>query len=208
MKKISAPSFSEECLPAELKREKAEKRTDNCSFSDEECSKDLTLHEFFECTFAKIIFLGKMDKMEFADVIFDHCDFSNISMQECCFRRVQFLHCRLTGCDMSGSSLTDTEMKECQGEYLNLNCTGLNDCSWQETLFKEASFAMMKIKHLEIKGCNFTRSEWADTKMKDLDLSDSIIDGIAVNAENLKGVIVNAEQAVVMAKLLGIRVRS
>jgi uncharacterized protein YjbI with pentapeptide repeats len=207
MKKISEPSFTEECAPSTIKKELDEKRTDNCAFMDEDCTLSLNMHEYFECTFTRITFHGDMNKMEFADVIFEHCDLSNIEMQECVFRRVIFRHCRLMGCDMSSCQFHDVVMDSCQGGYLNLNGANLHDVAVKECVFTEASFAMMKIKDFRIKECDFTSSEWMDTKMKDLDFSDSIIDGIAVNPENLRGVIVNSEQAVAMAKLLGICIK-
>lgn len=208
MKKITRPSFSEEVLPAEINKITLEQRTDNHSFIDEECSLDLHLHEFFECTFTRMTFHGLMKRMEFADVIFDHCDFSNLDLQECVFRRVEFISCRLTGSDMSGCQFHDTLMNACQAGYLNCNTANLQNVSWQNCIFTEGAFMMMKIKNLEIEACDFSGSEWNDTKMNDLDFSDSIIDGILVNAENLKGIIVNPDQAVAMAKLLGIRVKS
>jgi hypothetical protein len=58
-----------------------------------------------------------------------------------------------------------------------------------------------------LRKCDFTSSEWNDTRLNGLDFSDSIIDGIAVNPDHLRGVIVSQEQAVVMAKLLGIQVK-
>jgi uncharacterized protein YjbI with pentapeptide repeats len=66
---------------------------------------------------------------------------------------------------------------------------------------------MMKIKDLAIEKCDFTSSEWNDTKLNGLDFSDSIIVGIAVNPNNLRGVIVSQAQAADMAKLLGIQVK-
>ena len=207
MKKISEPSFSGECLPSFIKDELRENRVDNRTFTDEECICDLNMHAYFECTFTRINFHGNMNKMEFADVIFDHCDLSNIEMEESVFRRVIFQHCRLTGCDMSGSQFHDTVMLSCQASYINASLLNVHNASFQECTFNEGAFSMMKIKELHLDHCDFSGSEWIDTKMKDLDFSDSNIDGIAVNADNLRGVTVNTEQAVMMAKLLGIRVK-
>ena len=43
--------------------------------------------------------------------------------------------------------------------------------------------------------------------MSGLDLSDSHIDGIMVDPENLRGLTVNEEQAVAFAELLGLNVK-
>ena len=207
MKKLITPTFSEECTPAKMSDEIQDRRVDNCSYIDEDCMQDLSLCEYHECIFTRITFHGAMNKMEFSDVIFDHCDLSNIKMTECNFRRVTFKYCRLTGCDMSGSQFRDTMFSFCRGWYINLSASRFHGSSFSECIFTEGSFSMVKFKNLKIENCDLSGTEWLDTKMKDLDFSDSIIDGIAVTPENLKGITVNPEQAVNMAKLLGIQVK-
>jgi uncharacterized protein YjbI with pentapeptide repeats len=207
MKKISEPSFSEECISSTIKKESTDQRIDNRSFMDEDCKQNLSMLAYYECTFERINFHGKMEKMEFVDVIFDHCDLSNVDMQECVFRRVIMKHCRLTGCDMSASQLHDMAMENCQANYINCNLINSQSALFKDCIFIEGAFTMMKIKDLAIEKCDFTSSEWNDTKLNGLDFSDSIIDGIAVNPNNLRGVIVSQAQAAVMAKLLGIQVK-
>lgn len=204
---MNLPSFHSECIPSQIEEETEDKRVDNQSYIDQDCTRDLSSFEYYECIFTRVTFHGMMDKMEFVDVIFDHCDLSNIKMRECTFRRVTFKYCRLTGCDMSGSSFRDTEFSFCRGWYINFSESRFHTSSLSESIFTEGAFVMMKVKDLKIENCDFSGSEWLNTKMKDLDFSDSIIGGIAVSPEDLKGIIVNPEQAVTMAKLLGIQVK-
>lgn len=204
---MNPPSFHEECIPSAIEAKTEEKRIDNQSYIDQDCTRDLSSCEYYECVFTRVTFQGAMDKMELVDVIFDHCDLSNIKMRECSFRRVIFKYCRLTGCDMSGSSFRDTEFSFCRGWYINFNDSRFHSSSFSECIFTEGTFSMMKSKDLNIENCDFSGTEWLETKMKDLDFSDSIIGGIMVSPECLKGIIVNPDQAVSMAKLLGIQVK-
>jgi uncharacterized protein YjbI with pentapeptide repeats len=150
MKKLSAPSFSEECISSTIKKELTDKRIDNKSFMDEDCSLDLSMLAYYECTFERISFHGRMAKMEFVDVIFDHCDLSNVDMQECVFRRAVMKHCRLTGCDMSASQLHDMVMENCQANYINCNLVNAQSALFKDCIFTEGAFSMMKIKDLAI----------------------------------------------------------
>lgn len=61
--------------------------------------------------------------------------------------------------------------------------------------------------HMDIDSCDFTGAEFYAATMKGLDFSTSRIDGILVSANDLRGVIVNEEQAVACAKLFGIVVK-
>lgn len=207
MKKLTSPSFHDECIPAKLNEEKPENRIDNHSYIDEDCALDLSHREYNECIFTRVTFHGNMQGMEFVDVIFEHCDLSNVKMSECNFRRVAFKYCRLTGCDLSGSQFRDTSFVYCRGWYINFNEGKINTLTLSESIFTEGAFGMLKFKEFHIENCDLSGTEWIDTKMKDLDFSDSIIDGILVTPQYLKGVIVNPEQAVMMAKLLGIQVK-
>lgn len=73
--------------------------------------------------------------------------------------------------------------------------------------FQETSFFNVKFKDINIKDCDFTSSEFNQTKLSGIDVSSSNIESIATQPENLKGVIANREQAVALAQLLGIIVK-
>ena len=65
---------------------------------------------------------------------------------------------------------------------------------------------MSTFNHVEISHCDFSGCEFAHTPLKDIDFSTSEIDGFAVTPEDLKGAIVNSEQAIACAKILGLKV--
>lgn len=176
-------------------------------FENVEVNDALESITFMECKFHKVTFTNAINKVLFMDCIFDHCDFSNLDMQENVFRRVKFMQCRFTGTDMSSSTLQDTLLQDCEASYFNASGTTCKTTEFIRNRFVESYFNMIKHNNLKIQECNLVSSEWLNTKFEGLDLSDSLIDGILVNAENLKGVIVNSMQAIELAKLLGIIVK-
>ena len=66
---------------------------------------------------------------------------------------------------------------------------------------------MCKIDNMATEECDFSRAEFYDTKLKNLDFTRCNISNIVVEANDIKGVIVNEEQAIAFAKLLGIVVK-
>ena len=72
----------------------------------------------------------------------------------------------------------------------------------------EGSLSMCTMDNVLFEHTDFSECEFAHTKLKDIDLSSCELDGFAVTPEDLKGVIVNEEQAVACAKLLGIVVKN
>ena len=201
-----APSFSLAFENGNMTEERGENRSDNLLFT-EEIDGEVSYHEFHECRFDKLTFSAKGEGCLFADVIFDHCDLSNINFHEVVSRRVEFHNCRLTGIDFTRSTLEDVLFENCECSYANFSSATFKRCSLENTRFLEAGFSMCSFMHMEIDDCDFMGAELLDASLRGMDFSSSRIDNILVNAEGLKGVIVNEEQAVACAKLLGIIVQ-
>ena len=205
--KPAEPKFSEEPAGAKLSETGRQIRIENLKFEDETCERSLNMKEFYECTFHNVRFTKDMKNCLFADAVFDPCDFSNISMNNTVFRRVRIRTCRMMGTELAGAVMQDTVMEGCQGSYLNLNGSKLKRVTLKDMILEQAGMSMVEHSDISIENCNFTKSEWIDTKMNGLDLSDSQVDGIMVDPENLRGLTVNEEQAVAFAELLGLNVR-
>lgn len=207
MKKRMTPQFSSEPQAVSFNDDLREYRLEGMAFGRETCTRDLAGKEFYECTFTDVTFTGRMRGCVFADAVFSHCDLSNTDLREAVFRRVVFDHCRLMGTDCTESRFEDTAFVSCQCMY-----AGFGGSHWQRTLLedsslREVSFSLCKFRDAEIRSCDFTGAEFANTKLAGLDLSDSTIAGILCEAEGLRGVIVNPEQAAAIAGLLGIIVK-
>ena len=55
--------------------------------------------------------------------------------------------------------------------------------------------------------CSFAQAEFTNSRLKGLDFSESDISGITVGINELKGAVMNTEQAVACARLMGIVVK-
>ena len=65
----------------------------------------------------------------------------------------------------------------------------------------------MKHSGWKIKNCCLKSAELYNTPLKGVDLTDCDIGGITVEMGNLRGAIVREDQAVMLAKLMGLVVR-
>ena len=113
----------------------------------------------------------------------------------------------MTGIDLSACSFTDVKLIHCQCTLVNLNATKWNRTEWDSCMFVDGSLHSVQLKDVNVIDCDFSRCEIHQTSLSGIDLSSSNINGIAVLPENLKGVIVNQEQAIVLASLLGIVIK-
>jgi Uncharacterized low-complexity proteins len=86
---------------------------------------------------------------------------------------------------------------------MELPAATIHDCN-----FTEAFLSEIRLKKPRLKAVNFTGADFFKALLKDIDLTDCIIDGITVSdtCKELRGAIVNAEQAIELARILGIKI--
>ena len=207
MKKIAEPSYSVELEKASVNTDFAELRHDGLLFEKEECEIPRYDEQFFVCRFKNIRFTKDLSGCQFVDVEFDHCDFSNCNLHESVFRRVRFNICRMMGSDFTMCRFQDVSILNAKADFVNFNGTKWKNAIWQGNDFSESSVSNAECKNIQISECNFTKTEFYHTPLKDLDVSTSNIDSIAVVPEDLKGCIVNEEQAIACARILGVIVK-
>ncbi|NCB32752.1 MAG: pentapeptide repeat-containing protein [Erysipelotrichia bacterium] len=205
--KRSLPAFEDDPVSGTLAKLGKEYRFEWLEFKDEECDRDLSDLEFHECSFRHISFVSNGRGTLFADVIFDHCDFSNRDFEESVFRRVQFSHCRLTGIDLTRCTFEDVEFDECEARYSAFGGSHFNRVLLNECVLVQAGFSSCRFEKMELHEDDFTEAEFVETKLKDMDFSDCMFQGIMVSPEDLKGIILNEEQALMCVKLLGVQVK-
>lgn len=168
-------------------------------------------------------------RLSFEAVRFDHCRFVDTSFARCSFDQVQFDHCVFENCNFSDgwfrrcamvstqcrasrfndSRLTDVTLQDCSFRYANFSAAHLDRCGLRQTDFSDAFFASCVMKHVYPSGSKFSGTEFFQTPLRDVDFSNSELEGICVSTErsDLAGVIVNREQAADLAKLMGIVIR-
>ncbi len=207
MKKIREPEMPSVWEPGHINDSFRLHRIDDLLFENEECQQDLSMLEFHRCMFRHISFTEEMSSCLFADCVFDHCDFSNVSLSQTVARRTQFLHCRMTGTEWINSTCEDMVVRGSHGMYANFSSSKMKRCLFTQSNFEEGAFSMCKWSDVQFEECNMRKVELVDSPLKNMDFSSCQLDGFVVRLEDLKGVILNADQALACTALLGIRVK-
>ena len=78
----------------------------------------------------------------------------------------------------------------------------ISDCIFESSYIQES-----KLDKVEFRNCNFKQSQLSGTSLSGVDLSDSEFEGAGFRAEDLKGAIVSATQAVDFSKIFGLKVK-
>ncbi len=162
--------------------------------------------EINRCFFENCQFINFNSNSHLTDVIFKTCDLSNIKLYEGSLTKVSFKGCRLMGSNMVDCFLENVLFEDCLLTYINIFNTKAKNVGFKECDLKDSSFKV-EYKNFYFNYCNLENSKFQEMEMKNIDLSNSNIKGIALNPKKINGMIVNSEQALAIALMLGIVIK-
>jgi uncharacterized protein YjbI with pentapeptide repeats len=149
----------------------------------------------------------ELELFECSDVIFENCDFSNLEWIRGSFQRVIFKDCKLIGVNFAEGFLRDCQFIDCIANLASFSDTKIKDVQFQNCRLTGADFYGLDWKNLGFSGSDLSESSWFKTKLAGLDLTGNEFEQIGLSMELLRGLIVDQEQAITIARGLGVIIR-
>ena len=153
------------------------------------------------------------DGTVFENVVFRGCAFERVNLSNCTFTDVLFSGCRLVRCDMGRSWLNRVDFRSCSAPGLSflksLSEATVEQLVASETKLTEASFHATRLRRVSLRSCDLTRSTFFRTSLSGVDLSTCDISGLRVSSDlrELRGAVIDPEQAAELIGLLGIKIK-
>lgn len=145
-----------------------------------------------------------LDRFECSNVIFDRCDFSNLEWLGGSFHQVVFHQCKLTGTNFADSYLRDCVFEECSANFSTFNHTNLKTVIFDNCQLNDSEFTELVWKDLLLHKNQLSHSSWLLTKMNGIDFKTNSFDRITLSKDQVRGLQVDQEQALVIAAALGL----
>ena len=98
-------------------------------------------------------------------------------------------------------------MSECTGRMLQFRFGRLKFARFEDCDLRDSDFQGTDLSGVIFSDCDLRNAEFSQTTLVGTDLTTSRIDGIRVNQESVKGLIVEPQQAAHLAALFGVDVR-
>lgn len=149
----------------------------------------------------------RLDNFEASNVIFRNCDFSNIEWLKASFHQVIFEQCKLTGANFAESYLRDCQFHDCLCDFVSFSQGNLKVVTFANCRLTDSEFYNLKWQHINFINNDLTGSNWGHTSLNKLDFSNNKFYRIILEQENLRGLIVNSQQALVIAASLGLVIK-
>ncbi len=143
---------------------------------------------------------------EMEDVRLENCDFVGCDFSSCRMRRVVFSGCRLTGCSFAQGTGRDMQFYDCVAQYADFTRGRWRDVEFYDCRLGGTSFADCRYTPT-FSCCDLSQCNFFHTSMNNVDVTDSLLEGITVDIESLRGIIITPEQAAGLVGLFGIKVK-
>ena len=159
------------------------------------------------CRFDQVSFnQGTIESMHCKDVVFANCDLANLHVRKLFGTRVELRNCRLTGvrlieCECKHLLISNGDQRYGQFRFSTIEFAEFDGCN-----FEDADFYSATLKHSRFSGCNLRNAEMNKVSLTEVDLRGSTVEGLKLNAQDIRGAIVDPAQALTFAHLLGIRI--
>ena len=180
----------------------------NCFFEDVNEEVCLDTVTFNSCQFDNLDFSkGDVNKVDLVDVVFNNVDLSNKVFDERLISRVIFNNCKMTGISFIDTHLEDVQFINCKVNYSNFAGAKMKRIAISNSDFSETSFTSVKFNYVVLNEVNFTKAEFFKSPLRDIDFSNSKIDGASFDLFSVKGMIIDSFQFVNLANLLEVTIK-
>lgn len=151
---------------------------------------------------------AQLARPDLTDLLLDTCDLAGATFTKAQLRRVELRGCRLLGLALLDATLANVLVLRGNGESLRCWTSRLRAVRFERCVLRAASFVGSDLSGVIFHDCDLSGADLRDTILRGTDLRGSTITGLQVGLRELQGAIVAPAQAVELAAILGLVVRS
>ena len=147
-----------------------------------------------------------LEQCELIDVRIADSDLSNLRLDRSLLRRVQVRGSRLVGLAGPEALIEDCLFEECDLGLAQLRFCTVRRARFVRCNLHEADFASSELASVVFRDCRLEGADMSQVKALEMDLRGSQLEGIKLSPEQMKGGLVDFEQALYLIRLLGLTV--
>lgn len=146
-------------------------------------------------------------RFDISDVCFENCDLANAKWEKPILHRIEFVGCRLTGINMIESYGRNIIFKDCNGKFGSFRFGNLQLVSFENCNLSSANFQKSELSNVRFINCDLRNLELSGAKLKETDFRGSKIEGIRVSINDMRGSIIDPNQAADILEMNGLKVK-
>lgn len=149
----------------------------------------------------------ELRSVRITDAVYDSCDLANSTWKECSCLRV-----KMAGSRMTGVRCNEAQLSSVLFSHTNLRLAQFRFAAFERVRFEHcdmagADFYSADLRNTVFVDCELTEAQFCGAKLAGADTRGSRIEGLQIIPENLKGLIVDSLQAVLLSSVVGLVVK-
>ena len=157
-----------------------------------------------ECKLEKPLFAqARLEKATLRDTDVLSGEMSALRMQDAGMQRVVFKDCRMTGFDISRSTLKDVQFVGCKLTMANIRFAKLQNVLFEDCILTDADFQGVQCKNVAFKHCTLERISIHGTQLQAVDFRTSQLRDIK-GWKDAKGITIDSAQLMSVAAELAL----
>ncbi len=176
-----------------------------CSFSSSITeNSELEQNIFEKCTFDDV----QMISFLFKNIRFNNCGAISTNFKNSKFVRTEFNSSKLLGISFESSIGNDITFSKCNCQLADFRKTKLKKTIFENCILREADFQGADLSGVTFTNCDLREAQFSFAILNGTFFCGSKIEGIKVQAESLRGAIVDYHQAAYLGtKTLGLKIQ-
>lgn len=146
---------------------------------------------------------ARLEKLRLTDTRLISCDLSAAQCSDSSIIRTHCIGGRMTGIDLSRSTIKDVVFENCKLNMANFRFTKLTRVQFINCTLTEADFQAAELSQVEFQGCHLEKTEFAQSKIKRVDMRSSQLIDIR-GWQSLHGLTIDSAQLVSIAPQLAL----
>ncbi|WP_321475215.1 DinB family protein [uncultured Paludibaculum sp.] len=140
------------------------------------------------------------------DVRLVGCDLANLHAQRIVLERVEFVDCRMTGLSAAAIEGQDVLIRNSDLRYASFQGARFRNSEFEGSNWREVDLRDADLSGTIIRGCQLGRADLQGATVQGVDFRTSQLEDMLVGLNDLRGAIVEPGQAMVFARVLGVKI--
>jgi uncharacterized protein YjbI with pentapeptide repeats len=150
---------------------------------------------------------SELKQLGWLDVACERCDLSMIVWPGAKLTRVEVRGCRMTGAKLAEGELESVRFVDCHLDYATFTGTRFRQVTFESCRLEEADFSGADLAGTSFVNCELRGADLGRARLQGADVSSSRCPDLRILPGDVRGLVVNREQAAALATLFGLVVR-
>ncbi|MGC4050507.1 MAG: pentapeptide repeat-containing protein [Paludibaculum sp.] len=149
---------------------------------------------------------AELGSVVWRDVRLVNCDLANLKAQRMVLERVEFIDCRLMGLSAAALDASDVLILNSDARYASLQEARFRNSEFEGSNWQESDLRSADLSGTVLRTCDLARADLQGATLRETDFRTSHLEEMKVGLNDLRGAIVEPGQAMILTRVLGVRI--